>query len=157
MKSEAFVKMPRGLLESDAWRSLGINARRFIDFLMLEHLRHAGRYNGRLLAPRRQLEQAGIGARHVSGAIEETVSRGLVVVKRGGGRRPNLYALSWLPMFDGTALERSWSKAAAGAATSAGKPLPTASLRISQTLPKGSPKAPGDFRGEVAKHGSDFP
>ena len=53
---------------------------------MLEHMRHAGRKNGQLLAPRRQLEKAGIGAQHVSAAIEATVSRGLVLVKRGTGR-----------------------------------------------------------------------
>ena len=36
---EQFVKMPRALLQSDAWRSLGINERRLLDFLMLEQMR----------------------------------------------------------------------------------------------------------------------
>jgi hypothetical protein len=157
MKGEAFVKMPRDLLESDAWRSLGVNARRFVDFLMREHMRHGGRDNGRLLAPRRQLERAGIGARHVSRAIEETASLGLVVVKLGGGRRPNHYALSWLPMFDGTQLERPWSMGRARAAASQGRPLQMTSLRTPQMLPKGSPKARSDARREVATGRSDFP
>src|SRR5262249_26486349 len=68
--------------------------------------------NGQLLAPRRQLEKAGIGAHFVSAAIEETVSLGLVLVKRGRGRRPNIYALSWLPLFDGSVLERPWAMTA---------------------------------------------
>jgi hypothetical protein len=109
MKGEAFVKMPRAVLESDAWHSLGINARRFVDFLMLEHMRHAGAKNGMLLAPRRQLGAAGIGSHFVSAAIEQTVSRGLVLVKRGRGRRPNIYALTWLPLFDGAMPDRPWS------------------------------------------------
>jgi hypothetical protein len=108
MKGEAFVKMPRDLLESEAWRSLSINARRFIDILMLEHLRHAGRDNGRLLAPWRQLEAAGIGARYIGDAIDEAATRGLVVVKHGRARRPNIYGLTWLPLFDGTTLGRPW-------------------------------------------------
>ena len=63
--TEAFVKLPRTLLESEAWRSLGINARRFLEFLMLEHMRHGGKKNGSLFAPRRQLERFGIGATSV--------------------------------------------------------------------------------------------
>ena len=55
-RSSQFIMLPRDLLESDAWRGLGINARRFLDFLMIEHLRHGGKHNGYLLAPQRQLE-----------------------------------------------------------------------------------------------------
>ena len=67
-KNEPWVKSPRGLLASKAWRSMGINERRLIDFLMLEHMRHGGQRNGKLVAPRKQLEVAGIGARHISGS-----------------------------------------------------------------------------------------
>src|SRR5262249_5936371 len=88
----------------EAWRSLAINARRFIDFLMVEHMEHAGARNGYLLAPRRQLEQAGIGAQYVSAAIEETERVRLVAVKRGVGKRPSTYTLTWLPL--GTPPER---------------------------------------------------
>lgn len=98
--SEAFAKMPRDLLESTAWRSLSIHARRLIDFLLIEHLRHRGRENGRLFAPRRQLETFGIAAHFVSTAIEETERVGLVDCRRGIGRRPNVYGLTWLPRGD---------------------------------------------------------
>ena len=70
MKGEQFVKLPRDLLQSAAWRSLGINARRFVDFLMIEHMRQGGKHNGFLLAPRRQLWDFGIGSHFVSDAIE---------------------------------------------------------------------------------------
>jgi hypothetical protein len=55
--TEPFVMLPRSLIQSDAWRSAGINARRFVDFLLLEHMAHGGKENGKLKAPYRQLEQ----------------------------------------------------------------------------------------------------
>ena len=98
MKGEAFVKMPLALLESDAWRSLSINARRLIDFLMIEHMRHGGQQNGRLVAPRRQLCSFGINnGDRVTDAINEAEAAGLISVQRGNRRRPNTYALTWLP------------------------------------------------------------
>ena len=95
---DTFVPLTRTLLENPKYRRLGINARRLIDFLALEHLRHGGAHNGYLFAPRRQLEQAGIGARYVTDAIEEAERAGLIAVKRGTGKRPSTYALTWLPM-----------------------------------------------------------
>jgi hypothetical protein len=112
-QGEAFVKLPRSLLESDSWRLLSINARRFLDFLMTEHMRQGGRQNGSLLAPRRQLWDFGISAHFVSGAIEETERAGLVDCKRGVGRRPSQYALTWLPMSDGSAASNRWRLASA--------------------------------------------
>ena len=99
--SEAFVKLPRDLLESDAWRSLTINARRFLDFLMIEHMRHGGQANGRLQAPRRQLWNFGIGQHFVSPTIEECERVGLAFCRRGVGRAPSLYTLAWLPLANG--------------------------------------------------------
>jgi hypothetical protein len=96
--TEQFVKLPRDLLESAAWQQLGINARRFLDFLMIEHMRQRGKHNGFLLAPRRQLWEFGIGEHFVSSAIEEVETAGLVACRRGTGRRPSHYALTWLPL-----------------------------------------------------------
>jgi hypothetical protein len=103
MKGEAFVKLPRDVLASDSWRLLSINARRFIDFLMIEHMRQGGKRNGFLLAPRRQLWNFGIGEHFVSGAIEEVERAGLVICTRGTGRRPSYYTLTWLPLAAGRA------------------------------------------------------
>jgi hypothetical protein len=109
VKGEQFVKLPRELLENAAWRGLSINARRFVDFLMIEHMRQAGKRNGFLLAPRRQLWGFGIGSHFVTGAIEEAECAGLVDCKRGTGRRPSYYALTWIPLADGTASSNRWS------------------------------------------------
>jgi len=108
VKGEAFVKLPRDVLESASWRLLSINARRFLDFLMIEHMRHGGRRNGFLLAPYRQLYAFGIGAHFVNDAIEEVERAGLMDCKRGTGRRPNYYTLTWLPLADGAAPNNRW-------------------------------------------------
>lgn len=105
---DQFVRLTRDVLTSTAWRDLGINARRFLDFLMVEHLSHGGQENGKLIAPRLQLKEYGIGSRHISGAIEETVEAGLVTVRRGVGKRPSVYTLNWLRRHDGATPPRRW-------------------------------------------------
>jgi hypothetical protein len=103
-----FVKLPLPMIESEAWRSLGINARRFLDFLMIQQIRHAGKANGALRAPYSQLVKFGIGRRLISSAIEETIRFGFVDCRRGFGRAPSGYALTWLPYGDGSAPSNHW-------------------------------------------------
>ena len=105
---ETFVKLTRDLLESEAWRSLGINARRFIDFLMLEHLRHGGRQNGKLKAPQRQLAIVGVDSHYAARAIREAEAAGLVDAHRHGIRVATTYTLTWLPLCDGTPPGNRW-------------------------------------------------
>ena len=97
-KGTPWVWLTRDLLRSPAWRGLGINARRLVDFLLVEHMNHGGKSNGFLLAPRYQLEEAGIGHRHITAAIDEARAAQLITVKRGAGRRPSTFALAWLPL-----------------------------------------------------------
>jgi hypothetical protein len=155
--SRAYVIVWRDLLESSAWRALGINGRRLIDFLMIEHTRHAGQENGRLVAPRKQLEQNGIGARHISGAIDECVRLGLVDCRRGTGRRSNTYALTWLPDADGREPSNRWRNYVLATTretvemTSEGKSLRMTSEGKPLGYPKGSHKARSNFRREVIK------
>jgi hypothetical protein len=106
--TEQFVKLPRDLLESAAWRSMSINARRLIDYLLIEFMRHAGKQNGFLLAPRDQLEGFGIGRHFISAAVQEVEQLGLVDCCRGTGRRPNTYGLTWLPATDKSAPTNRW-------------------------------------------------
>jgi hypothetical protein len=113
-KAQPFVMLTRELSASHAWRALSINARRFVDFLMLEHMRQGGRRNGRLLAPQRQLIAYGIHANFVGAAIDEVERLGLVDCRRGIGRRPSEYGLTWLPLVDGPA-SNSWRHAATAA------------------------------------------
>jgi hypothetical protein len=116
MKGEAFVKLPRELLESAAWQSLSLNSRRLIDYLMIEHMRHGGRKNGELLAPRRDLEQAGIPVNLITGAIGDAERVGIIECRRGTGRRPSLYTVTWPLLSDGTEPSRRWRHCDAEAA-----------------------------------------
>lgn len=97
-KGQPWVWITRDVMRSEAWRSMSVNARRLIDFLMIEHMNHGGRRNGYLLAPRDQLEKFGIGRRLITAAIEEVRTARLIAVKRGTGRRPSTFTLTWLPV-----------------------------------------------------------
>jgi hypothetical protein len=97
-KGQPWIWITQDVLCSPAWQNLGINARRLIDFLMIEHMSHGGKHNGYLLAPREQLETFGIGRRLITGAIKEARTAGLIEVKPGVGRRPSTFALRWLPV-----------------------------------------------------------
>lgn len=148
MKQRPFTKSYLDVIQSDAWHYLGINARRFVDFLVIEHMRHGGARNGQLLAPRQQLEEYGIGARHISAAIDEVVRVGLVDCTRGVGRQPSTYTLTWLPLGDGSAPSDRWR---GYVATSQGKLQTMTSEGKSLGYPKGSHKACSDFPREVTK------
>lgn len=111
-KGKPWVWLSLEMVGGESWRSLTIGARRLLDFLMIEHMRHGGKENGRLLAPRRQLEAFGISSHLVSEAIAEVEKLGFVDVKRGEGRRPSTYALTWLPTGDGAEASNRWRSVA---------------------------------------------
>lgn len=111
-KGKPWVWVSLDLMGSDGWRSLTISGRRLLDFLMIEHMQHGGKENGGLLAPRRQLEAFGISSHLVSEAIAEVEKLGFVDVKRGEGRRPSTYALTWLPTGDGAEPSNRWRSVA---------------------------------------------
>jgi GNAT superfamily N-acetyltransferase len=103
-KDQPFVQMPLCLFTSTAWASMSINCRRLIDFLIAEHLRHAGAENGFLMATYEQLVEHGIGRQYVNRAITEAEEKGLIYVERGmrgHGRtksNPNIFALTFCPI-----------------------------------------------------------
>jgi hypothetical protein len=95
-----FVAHPRELRESPAWRALPDNARRVLDRLELEHMRHAGSANGRLPCTYSDFVKAGIRRASVSLAIRQCVALGFLEITRRGGRSisdvrpPSLYRLT---------------------------------------------------------------
>ncbi len=100
------------MLQSEAWRQLTINARRLIDFLMLEHMAHAGTENGNLKAPYSQLVAFGMSRRLIKAAIDHVQRLGFVDVVRGGRilseDKASLYRLTWLPTRDGEPATNRW-------------------------------------------------
>jgi hypothetical protein len=108
-KGKSWTWLTREMMENDAWLSLSPNAHRLIQFLMVEHMRHASAANGKLLAPRRQLAAFGIRAGSISGAIQQAFELGFIDVKRGIGRAASTYSLTWYPLHDGTEPTNRWA------------------------------------------------
>ena len=107
-KGQSYIWLTRQLLESEAWHSLDLYTRRLLDFLMLEHLRHAGQANGKLKAPYRQLHTFGIWDRFISSTITRAEELGLVVCYRGGMRTATEYRLTWFESHDGKPATDEW-------------------------------------------------
>ncbi len=83
-KDEPWCWQPRELITSDAWRAMGINTFRLINALLVEHMNHAGKENGNLMATYDQMVAWGIGRRFVNDAIAEAEFLGLIRADRGG-------------------------------------------------------------------------
>ena len=109
---EPFAWLTTELLASPAWRSMGINARRMIDFLLVEHMNHAGQENGNLLATYDQLVAFGLTSSSIKSAIQELVSLRLVDVEYGGrwaGKNtPNIYRLTFYADREGNPPTNAW-------------------------------------------------
>ncbi len=71
------------LISSYAWKSMKINCRKLMDFLEIEHMNHAGRENGFLIATYDQLEKYGMTRRCIKESIQEAEKLGLIRVEWG--------------------------------------------------------------------------
>ena len=95
------------LLNSLAWRAQSVNCRKLIDFLMLEHCRHAGQENGNLMATYDQLVDYGLTRNCVAAAIWEAEKLGLIKCRHGGryhrSNEPSRYTLTWIGTLDSPA------------------------------------------------------
>lgn len=116
---EAFVGEPISLLESPGYQALNFPAFKILAFLKLEHVRHGGAENGRLLAPHRQLQALGISPRHIKPALAMLEAFGVIRCTTDGmrlGGRPNAatYALTWLPTSDGQLPTEDYRKVTKG-------------------------------------------
>jgi len=143
---EQFIKLPREVLESEAFGSLGVNGFRVLRFLMIEQLRCGGRENGNLKAPHRQLVAFGIAPRLVTAAICEVEASGLVVCHRNGLRVATTYELTWLRLHDGIQAGNEWRRYSA-------KNLPTESEAGLPTDVKADrPNLPTDVKAEPSEN-----
>ena len=109
---ETWVWLTRELLCSDAYQALGINERRFVDFLLIEQCNHAGRENGNLKATYNQLTAFGLtgGRKNISETIKKVEATGLVKVTRVGMRHMSTYTLAFYPTADGEPATDDWRK-----------------------------------------------
>jgi hypothetical protein len=93
-----FIAHSRELRESPAWAALPDNARRVLDRLELEHLRHGGAENGKLKCTYSDFQKAGIRRASVALAIRECAGLGFIEItqrgRRSGCRLPHAVNLS---------------------------------------------------------------
>lgn len=99
---QQFIAHRRDMREAPAWRHLPDNARRILDRLELEHMRHGSAENGRLPCTYADFEKAGIRRKSVALAIRQCVALGFLEVTRQGRRSvaefrtPSLYRLTYV-------------------------------------------------------------
>lgn len=96
------------MLQSQTYQSLGINARRILDFLICENCHHGGLENGNLCAPYAQLSKQGCTVDDVRKGLEELYVTGFIDLRAAGqriagGGDPARYALTWMPAIAPTA------------------------------------------------------
>jgi hypothetical protein len=97
-KGENFVLLTLSLWESEALDGLSLTGWRILRRLIIEHLRHAGRENGRLEVSYDQFEQAGCTRRSITSTLRELQKRGLLKVTEVGEWRgkASRYELTFL-------------------------------------------------------------
>ena len=113
-KGEPFVWLTRELLTSPAWRNRSVNTIRLLDFLMVEHMNHAGTENGNLKATHEQLRAYGLSANSIRDAIEEAEFLGLIRFTRGGrwasSNQPSLFRLTFQADRDDNPPTNQWKR-----------------------------------------------
>jgi hypothetical protein len=103
-----FVWVPIEVMESPAWCGLSINARRIMDRLLTENMRHKGEANGRLRVSYQQFIGHGLPSPNsVTDATKELTTASLLDVTKsppmGAFKGPNLYRITFLGTVDGPA------------------------------------------------------
>lgn len=112
-----WIWLTEEMLISPAWRTLNAIGMSILTRVVLEHLYHGGRENGRLVVTYSDLESFGARRQSIAVTLDVLVALGwLDVVEKGGRswadiRRPSRYALTWLPRADGTPASNKWKTA----------------------------------------------
>jgi DNA-binding HxlR family transcriptional regulator len=112
---EPWVFIPLEVLESEAFRSLSINARRACDRLIIENGRHSRLENGALRVSARQFHDWGVTKDCLTPAIRELEARGLIEVSPGEAtgalRPPHIYRLTFYGTLEKPATDewRNWT------------------------------------------------
>ena len=90
------------LIRSPAWRVLSLSARRLLDRIEDEYLRHGGKDNGKLPVTFDDFVRWGINRHAIAPGMRECTALGVLVVTRRGMagnaefRSPNLFLLPYL-------------------------------------------------------------
>lgn len=102
LAGEPWIPHPLSLRESIAWKHLPNNARRVLDRLEREHMRHGARDNGKLPCTYQDFTEAGVPGKGVALAIRQAVALGFLEVTYRAPpsvatfRRSNEYRLTYV-------------------------------------------------------------
>lgn len=106
-EGEPWVWLTVEMLESAAFRSLSIHARRALDRVIVEHSNHGGKENGRLKTTWSDFQKFGVSRRYIGIALDELIAAGFLRNTKPGRRahgadkgEPAQYALTWLPIIE---------------------------------------------------------
>jgi hypothetical protein len=97
-----YVPHLRELIEAPAWRVLSLSARRLLDRIEIEHMRHGGRDNGKLAVTFDDFVEYGMDRDTIAPAMRECIALGVLVITRRGRagnaefHAPNLFLLPYL-------------------------------------------------------------
>jgi hypothetical protein len=112
----AFIWFTLEMLQSPAWSMMPLSARRVVERVAIEHMKHGGTLNGSLVVTYDDFQKFGVRRKSIAPAIEKAVALGFLDVTGRGfrsygiARRPSTYALTWLPRCDGTPASNRWRK-----------------------------------------------
>jgi|GEM_PF-1487545 len=99
-------------LESEAFRSLSVNAQKALMRIVVEHIAHGRWENGRLIVTHDDFVQYGCTSDLVADAIAELNYKGIAKVKYGRGgsgtNHPNRYRLTFTGDCDGAPASNDW-------------------------------------------------
>jgi hypothetical protein len=104
------------MMESPAWRALTHSARRVVDRIVIEHLKHGLQENGELIITFDDFENYGLDRGGIKPAIETAEALGFVALTERGqygygvARRANKFRLTWLPRKDGSPGTNQWKR-----------------------------------------------
>jgi hypothetical protein len=141
---EQWIRHPLALIR--ILRELNLTERRLIDTLEVEHCRHGGRNNGRLISTYADFERGGARRKSIRGALSVLKAAGLIEITRPGRRSyadlrsPSMYRLTYLPTFqEGKEVDptHDWKKQKARGDLSTG---------ARGDLPTGNNEKPGAIR-----------
>ncbi len=116
-QDEPWIFIPHAVLESAAYRSLSINARRVLDRLIIENSNHKRLLYGGLRVSARQLQKWGVTKDCLTSAIRELEEKGLITKSQGDRvgdlRPPYHYRLTFYGTLEGPPTNewKKWQKA----------------------------------------------
>jgi hypothetical protein len=91
---------------------MGVNARRVLERIEIEHMEHGGVENGALPVTHKDFMAAGVKASEITPAIKKLVFLGIIHHERGGRyggtNKPSKFGLAWLPDQSGSPATNRW-------------------------------------------------